>query len=99
MTPVLITGLTGMVGSHLADYLVEMPDVEVFGFKRWRSDLRDIRHLLGRVQIIEGDVEDRSSVDAALRESQPDILFHLAAQSYPSESRTAPIATFNANVT
>jgi GDP-4-dehydro-6-deoxy-D-mannose reductase len=49
--------------------------------------------------ILEGDVEDRSSVEAALRASRPEVVFHLAAQSYPSESWQAPIATFNANVT
>ena len=53
---VLITGLTGMVGSHLADYLLTLPEVEVYGFKRWRSDPRDIEHLHGRMAILEGDI-------------------------------------------
>ncbi|HEX6288934.1 MAG TPA: GDP-mannose 4,6-dehydratase, partial [Herpetosiphonaceae bacterium] len=59
---VLITGITGLVGSHLADYLLTLEDVEVFGFKRWRADDRTIRHLYGRVRLIEGDVEDAFSV-------------------------------------
>ncbi|MFN8532093.1 MAG: GDP-mannose 4,6-dehydratase [Dehalococcoidia bacterium] len=95
---VLITGLTGLVGSHLADYLLTIPGVRVFGFKRWRSDPATIRHLAGRITVIEGDVEDRSSVERAVAISQPERIFHLAAQSYPSESWDAPVHTFNANV-
>ena len=46
---VLITGITGPVGSFLADYLLTLPTVEVHAFKRWRSDPRPIEQLLGRV--------------------------------------------------
>ncbi|GIW12429.1 MAG: hypothetical protein KatS3mg061_3486 [Dehalococcoidia bacterium] len=95
---VLITGLTGLVGSHLAEYLLTIPGVNVYGLKRWRSDAAPIRHLSGRITIIEGDVEDRSSVERAIALSQPDRIFHLAAQSYPSESWDAPVLTMAANV-
>jgi GDP-4-dehydro-6-deoxy-D-mannose reductase len=95
---VLITGLTGLVGSHLAEYLLTIPGVNVYGLKRWRSDATPIRHLSGRITIIEGDVEDRSSVERAIALSQPDRIFHLAAQSYPSESWDAPVLTMAANV-
>ncbi len=96
---VLVTGLTGMVGSHFAEWLLTQPGVTVFGFKRWRSDPASYRHLVGKITIIEGDIEDRTSVERALKLSQPDKIFHLAAQSYPTESWDAPIATFAANVT
>lgn len=95
---VLITGLTGLVGSHLAEYLLEQPGVTVYGFKRWRSDPATIRHLVGRIEIIEGDIEDRSSVERAIALSRPDRIFHLAAQSYPSESWDAPALTVQTNV-
>ncbi|GIW08458.1 MAG: GDP-mannose 4,6-dehydratase [Dehalococcoidia bacterium] len=95
---VLITGLTGLVGSHLAEYLLSQPGVKVFGFKRWRSDSATFRHLVGKIEIIEGDIEDRSSVERAIALSQPDRIFHLAAQSYPSESWDAPALTVQANV-
>lgn len=98
MTRVLITGITGLIGSHLADYLVTLPGVEVYGFKRWRSSGENVVHLRGRVEMIEGDIEDGSSVERALELAKPDRIFHLAAQSYPRESWDAPIATFNANV-
>src|SRR6185436_10159681 len=97
-TRVLITGVTGPVGSFLADYLLTLPDVEVHAFKRWRSDTRPIEHLAGRVTLHEGDIEDAFSIAKAIRQAQPDRVYHLAAQSYPSESWDAPVATFRANV-
>ena len=48
MTTALITGITGMVGSHLADYLLEHTDWDVVGLQRWRSPLDNIGHLLER---------------------------------------------------
>jgi GDP-4-dehydro-6-deoxy-D-mannose reductase len=95
---VLITGITGPVGSFLADYLLTLPDVEVHGFKRWRSDPRPIEQLYGRVVFHEGDIEDPFSVAHAVRRAAPDRIYHLAAQSYPSESWDAPITTMRTNV-
>jgi GDP-4-dehydro-6-deoxy-D-mannose reductase len=95
---VLITGITGLVGSHLADYLLTLDGVEVHGFKRWRSDDRPIAHLHGRVSLHEGDIEDAWAVGQLVRSLQPDRIYHLAAQSYPSESWDAPVATVNANI-
>jgi GDP-4-dehydro-6-deoxy-D-mannose reductase len=98
VTRILITGITGPVGSFLADYLITLPDVEVHAFKRWRSDPRPIQQLAGKITIHEGDIEDPYTVAAAVRASQPDIVYHLAAQSYPSASWAAPTATMRANV-
>lgn len=95
---VFITGITGPVGSFLADYLLTLPDVEVHAFKRWRSDPRPIEHLYGRVVFHEGDIEDPFSIAGALRRASPERVYHLAAQSYPSESWDAPIATLRTNV-
>lgn len=95
---VLITGVTGLIGSHLAEFLVGQPGVEVFGLKRWRSPTANLAALEGRITLLEGDVEDPYSVFAALERAAPDRVFHLAAQSYPSESWTAPVATMNTNV-
>ena len=49
MTRALITGITGMVGSHLADFLLENTDWDVYGVCRWRSPLDNVEHLLDRV--------------------------------------------------
>jgi len=95
---VLITGITGPVGSFLADYLLTIPGLEIHAFKRWRSDPRPIEHLLGKITIHEGDIEDAFSVDRAVATARPDRIFHLAAQSYPSASWDAPILTMRANV-
>jgi GDP-4-dehydro-6-deoxy-D-mannose reductase len=96
-TRVLITGITGPVGSFLADYLLTLPDVEVHAFKRWRSDPRPIQQLQGRVTFHEGDIEDPFAVAAAVRAAAPDRVYHLAAQSYPSASWDAPITTMRTN--
>ena len=45
---VLITGITGMVGSHLADFLLENTDWDIFGMCRWRSPLDNVEHLIDR---------------------------------------------------
>jgi GDP-4-dehydro-6-deoxy-D-mannose reductase len=97
-TRVFITGATGPVGSALAEYLLVEQDVELHLFKRWRSDVRPIEHLLDRVVVHEGDVEDAFSVRGAITAAEPEQVYHLAAQSYPSESWDAPISTFRANV-
>lgn len=95
---VFITGITGPVGSFLADYLLTMPGLEIHAFKRWRSDPRPIAHLYNQVTIYEGDIEDPFSIDKAIKSAKPERVYHLAAQSYPSESWDAPIATMRANV-
>ncbi|NJM06943.1 GDP-mannose 4,6-dehydratase [Candidatus Gracilibacteria bacterium] len=95
---VFITGITGPVGSFLADYLLTIPELEIHAFKRWRSDPRPIEHLYGRVTFHEGDIEDAFSLDRAVQRAAPDRVYHLAAQSYPSASWEAPIATLRANV-
>ena len=97
-TRIFITGITGPVGSALADELLTLPDVELHVFKRWRSDPRPIQQLFGRVAIHEGDIEDAFAVGAAVRAAMPDLVYHLAAQSYPSASWDAPITTLRANV-
>ena len=103
-TRVLITGITGMVGSHLADFLLDNTDWEIYGMCRWRSPLDNVGHLLDRanrkdrVHFINGDLCDYISLVNAVEESRPDYVFHLAAQSYPSTSFTAPIQTLDTNI-
>ena len=100
----LITGMTGMVGSHLADYLLANTDWEIYGVQRWRSAFDNIAHLSDminrgdRVFVRYGDLNDQTSLIAVLAEVNPDYIFHLAAQSYPQTSFTAPIDTLNTNV-
>ena len=99
-----ITGITGMVGSHLADYLLENTDWEIYGLTRWRSSLDNIAHLLprinasDRVHLVYGDVRDYLSIHEAVAKAKPDFVFHLAAQSYPKTSFDSPLDTLETNV-
>ena len=100
----LITGITGMVGSHLADYLLENTDWDIFGMCRWRSPLDNVEQLIDkankkdRVYFIYGDLCDYISLQNAIEESRPDYVFHLAAQSYPTASFTHPVQTLDTNI-
>jgi GDP-4-dehydro-6-deoxy-D-mannose reductase len=95
----LITGITGFAGSHLAEYLLnEHPEVEVFGTYRWRSRMDNVEHFRSRVKLLEADLRDYTSMHAALEKSRPDVVFHLAAQSFVPSSWTAPNETLTTNV-
>jgi len=104
MTRVFITGITGMVGSHLTDYLLENTDWEIWGMLRWRSPLDNIEHLLDhvnnnkRIHLVYADLNDQISMLNAVEEAQPDYVFHLAAQSYPKTSFESPLDTYNTNI-
>ena len=95
----LITGITGFAGSHLAEYLLEhQPQVEVFGTRRWRSPMDNVAHLEGKVTFLEMDMADYNSVHNVLAKSRPDFIFHLAAQSFVPTSWSAPVSTFETNI-
>ena len=100
----LITGITGMVGSHLADYLLEHTDWEIIGLCRWRSPLDNISQLLpminsnNRISLVYGDLRDYLSIHEAVNKSKPDFVFHLAAQSYPKTSFDSPLDTLETNI-
>lgn len=100
----LITGVTGMVGSHMADFLLANTDWEVYGACRWRSPLDNLSHLMGRINardrlhLVDFELRDSVSLQRMVDDVQPDYVFHLAAQSYPKTSFTAPIDTLDTNI-
>lgn len=102
----LITGITGMVGSHLAEYLLENTDWEIHGMLRWRSPLDNVQALLplvndpnGRVKFHYADLRDSESMGHMLRGfGRLDYVFHLAAQSYPKTSFDSPCDTLDTNI-
>jgi len=99
MKRVLITGITGFAGSHLADHvLAAHPGVEVWGTCRWRSRRENVLHLESRIRLLDCDLADPTAVKRALETSRPDAIFHLAAQSFVPTSWTAPAETFHVNV-
>ena len=100
----LITGITGMVGSHLTDFLLEKTDWDIQGMCRWRSPQDNIEHLIPKVNTGDrvffhyGDLCDYISLQNVIEKVKPDYVFHLAAQSYPQTSFSSPINTFDTNI-
>ena len=96
---VLITGITGFAGSHLADYiLAHHPGVKVHGTRRWRSKEDAADHLTGQVTFHECDIADAHNVYKVIESVRPDRIFHLAAQSYVPASWESPTETFHTNI-
>lgn len=96
---ILITGITGFAGSHLADYILkEHPEVDIYGIKRWRSRMENIDHVVHKIQIVECDLRDSSSVKTVLDQIRPDKIFHLAAQSFVPSSWSAPAESLTTNI-
>lgn len=96
---ILITGITGMVGSHLAEYiLADHPDVEVHGLIRWRSPLDNIRQILPQIHLHYAELRDLNSLIVLLNKVKPEKIFHLAAQSFVTTSFDAPADTLHTNV-
>lgn len=96
MKKILITGITGFVGSHLAEFLLDK-DVEIYGTIRWRSKLDNIIHIKDKLKLLETDMRDSHSVYRAIEESEPDYIFHLASQSFVPMSWKAPADTMETN--
>jgi GDP-4-dehydro-6-deoxy-D-mannose reductase len=95
---ILITGVTGFAGSHLADFALGRPGVEVFGTARWRSPGQNIEHIADKLTVIDADLRDASSVESLVADIKPDWIFHLAAQSYVVSSWKLPSETITTNV-
>ena len=104
MVTAFITGITGMVGSHLTDYLLANTDWKICGLARWNDSLDNIEHLAEeinkkeRIELIYGDLNDLASLTTAVDKAKPDYVFHLAAQSYPQTSFDSPIETLQTNI-
>jgi GDP-mannose 4,6-dehydratase len=97
----LITGITGFVGPYLAKKLLEY-GYDVYGLSRRRAEGRNYRRLieagiLDQVKLIEGDLTDFTSILFALDKTEPDVIFHLASQSFVPRSFVNPLETFYVN--
>ena len=96
---VLITGITGQVGSQLADYILANTVFDVVGMMRWQEPLDNLYHLTDRINkkdrisLYYADLNDAGSVRNMIEEVQPRYISHLAAQSYPKTSFDIPIAS------
>jgi len=95
---ILITGITGFVGSHLAEYALGKEGVEVFGTVRWRSRMDNVEAIEDRVHLLDCDLRDNVAVKNTLEDVRPDYIFHLAAQSFVPTSWKAPAETLTTNI-
>ncbi len=91
----LVTGIGGFLGSHLADVLVAQ-GWSVAGIRHPRT--RSIVPTHRRVTLIECDILNKAQVEATVEVAQPEVIFHLAAQSLPTRSWREPEATFQTNI-
>ena len=94
MKKALITGFNGMDGSHLADFLLEK-GYEVYGIERRSStkNRTNTKHLDGKITFLNGDLTDQNSLLRCLKQSDPDEIYNLAAQSFVGASWDTPEQT------
>src|SRR5579883_1769254 len=98
-TKVLITGITGMAGSHLADLLLsEQPDCHIYGTHRRRSPLDNLLHIKDRLNLSICDLTDATAVLELVESVRPEYIFHLAAHSFVQDSWRYPDVTINENI-
>jgi len=93
----LITGITGFVGSHMAELLLKK-GFEVHGLCRWRSRTENIDHIREKIHLVEGDLLDAHSLQDLMMDVRPTHIFHLAAQSFVPASWTSPAVTLEINI-
>jgi GDPmannose 4,6-dehydratase len=97
MKTALITGITGMDGSHMADLLLSK-GYKVFGMVRHKSSgiaLENIAHIQNNIELVLGDLSDYASLVAVLSRSMPDEIYNFAAQSFVGDSWKIPEHTSN----
>ena len=96
---VLITGISGFAGSHLADYLISaFPDLTLFGSVFSLRHAENIEHLKGTFTSRVCNFDDKTQVLELIHAVKPDAVFHLAAQSYVSSSWENPETTLHTNI-
>ena len=93
---ILITGITGFVGSHLAEFALAR-GAEVWGSCRWRSKTENIDHIREDLHLVECDLRDLSSVQPLVEQAAPDYIVHLAVQSFVAASWHTPAETLYTN--
>ncbi|MEW6610008.1 MAG: GDP-mannose 4,6-dehydratase [Patescibacteria group bacterium] len=96
---ILVTGVTGFVGGHLAEFLaVHHPEIELHGTARTLEAPHYMEFLKGRLRFHECDIDDKRGVEKTISDVFPDVIIHLAAQSYVNSSWERPEATLHTNI-
>ena len=95
---ILITGVTGFVGSHLAEHIVDLKEKhDIYGMCRWRSPRENLANVYDKIKLVEADLLDMSALVRQLNAVKPDVIFHLGAQSYVLTSFNSPVQTLWTN--
>lgn len=95
---ILITGITGFVGSHLAEYILDLNEGhKVYGLCRWRSPKDNLAKIYDKITLVDADLTDLGVLIRRLKSIKPDVIFHLAAQSYVATSFDSPNQTLRTN--
>ena len=98
MRKILITGITGFVGSHLADLLLAKKNIKVFGLRRYHLSKEDnILHIINKIEWFDCDLLDPKAIQNVLKKIKPDIIFHMASQSFVSPSWNHPSLYMDVN--
>jgi GDP-4-dehydro-6-deoxy-D-mannose reductase len=99
MTRILITGITGFAGGHLAEALLGQGRADVTGIARQGRWPPEWQHLAGKVRLLPCDLCDRSGLASLIHEVRPQQVYHLAGYAHVGESFKEPDAAWLGNLT
>jgi len=99
MKKILITGINGFAGSHLSDYIIKNKFGEIYGtYQSKTSNFSNIKHIVDTLSLIKCDINTPSEISAAIKQADPDYVFHLAAKSFVPDSWKSPHETLQSNI-
>ena len=87
---ILITGITGFAGSHMVDFLIENTNANIYGLKRPNSQMKNIHHVAHDIELINGDLNDQTSLIRIIKKIKPDKIYHFGALSWVTPSWEMP---------
>lgn len=94
-----MTGITGFVGSHLAEYIIDLDEGhQIYGLCRWRSPRDNLLNIYDKITLLDADLCDLGALIRHIKAIKPDVIFHLAAQSYVLTSFNSPAKTLLDNI-
>ncbi|MBW7887804.1 MAG: GDP-mannose 4,6-dehydratase [Bacteroidetes bacterium] len=95
---ILITGIGGFAGSHLADYVVSHQQHHIYGIMHDVEKIDNLSHLKNKINLFQCDISEFQPVFKTIKETNPDIIFHLAGQAFVPSSFEFAAETFRTNV-
>ena len=98
MKKILITGVTGFVGQHLAAYLLSQNAYTIVGTYRSESGLANLKNIRDKIKLQQLDLHNADAVEKLILSEKPDYLYHLAAQASPTKSFIYPVETLTNNI-